>query len=101
MVEINLTYTVPTITNPIDLLVWMNTITSGLFWHVMLLVIFGVAYFSISDEQTSRLNVSLFITALLGLLLRGLSLITDSWLIAVWALLAASLFWSYYHGRGR
>jgi len=101
MTELNITYAVPEITNPVDLLVWMNTITNGLFWHVMLLVIFGVAYFSISDEQTSKLNTSLFITALLGLLLRGMGLITDSWLISVWALLAVSLFWSYYHGRGR
>lgn len=64
-------------TQPIDLLTYANTVTGGLFWNMILLAVFVIAYMGLSQRSSSTKSFAAtgFLTGIVGSFLFVLGLI--------------------------
>lgn len=70
-------YTYPTtMTGIYGLATWVNTVTGGWFWSLILLALFAILFFSFKSYQTSRAFAGAsFITMVVGILMGAIGLI--------------------------
>lgn len=93
----DLLYTTPTVSNFGNYLTWLNTITGGMFWTLIVITIFIVIFVALSVYSFKRAVLgSSFITFTLAVMLRMLELVSDALigvLIIILALGALMAYW--------
>jgi len=85
-----MTYAYPTnTTNIMSLAIWMNTVTDGWFWSIILIGLFAILWFSTKQYGNERsLAFSSFITAIAAILLGLMELITQ-WVVVLVMIIAS------------
>jgi len=93
----DLLYATPSVTNFGGYLTWLNTITSGMFWTLIVITIFIVIFVALSGFSFKKAILgSSFITFILAGLLKMMSLVSDALvgiLIIILALGALMAYW--------
>ena len=95
-----LLYATPTITSFTSYLQYLNTITGGAFWTLVVLAIFAITFISLSVFSFRNAVVaSTFVTFSLSVLLRAAGLVGDGIVGVLIVLLAFSGLWAYYSSK--
>jgi hypothetical protein len=82
-----------------DILTYMNTVTNNVFWTFALFIIFIILVLSMRNSFERNIPAAMYITTLLGMLLRIINLISDYAIIVCVIGTGLSVFWSYFSNK--
>ena len=88
-----MTYAYPNTTGPLDLFSYPNAVSNGLFWPLMLFVVFLTLFITLRQTTTTMraFASSSFITAMISIPLAGLSWVNPGVTFAFLVLTAAGI----------
>lgn len=87
-----LLYPPPTVTNFIDWLVWMNTVSHGFFWVFSAVGLFFIMFIGLKNYPTVRaLATASFVTSIYAIGLRMIGLVSTLYMVLFILVTAISL----------
>jgi hypothetical protein len=89
-------------TNPfVTIASYANTVTSGVFWYLMLILIFGVSFISLKSRTSTNKSflTSFYIVTVLSSLLSMTGLISPDFVIFAWIITGLLTVLVYYEER--
>jgi len=74
-----MSYAYPTgVVKLVDIALWCNTVTAGMFWPLILLGLFVILFFSFKGFQTERaFATSAFVTMIIGIMFGIMGLVSS------------------------